>query len=284
MTAIGSLLAGLIDYAGLYPPAGLDMHTAVRNYLAYLEGEHAAALGRFIVDISRLKELREVAGDSLRDLRLSVIASGMVERDNLKRLIDDGFPIDMMEIEVGSSAGIERISQCIPSGLMTYFEVPFEDDASESLAAIRSAGARTKLRMGGVVVEAFPTSEQVAKMLRALANRRIPFKATAGLHHAIRAPYHFTYKADSLTGTMHGFINLCYAAALVYFGGEVGEAQRLLEEEDPATWKVKDEAIGGRAFHWSADQLSEVRREFLISFGSCSFEEPIHDLEALGWL
>ena len=75
MTALESLLAGIIDYAGLYPPASLDMRTAVRNYLNYGHSQHASALGRFIVDINRLTELREVAGDSTRHLRLSVLAS-----------------------------------------------------------------------------------------------------------------------------------------------------------------------------------------------------------------
>ena len=75
MSAVTALLSGLIDYAGLYPPAGLDMRSAVRNYLSYRRGRNAMALGRFIVEVNRLEELRAVAGDSLRDMPLSVIAS-----------------------------------------------------------------------------------------------------------------------------------------------------------------------------------------------------------------
>ena len=55
------LLRGLIDYAGLFPPASLDMADAVRNYAAYREGEHAWALGRFVVPAARLEEFERVA-------------------------------------------------------------------------------------------------------------------------------------------------------------------------------------------------------------------------------
>ena len=64
-TAIGTLLAGLIDYAGLYPPASLDMPSAVGNYLTYRRGPHAAALGRFVVGLDHIAALREAAGHSL---------------------------------------------------------------------------------------------------------------------------------------------------------------------------------------------------------------------------
>lgn len=284
MSAIEHLLAGLIDYAGLYPPASLDMPTAWRNYLSYAQGKHAPALGRFVVDMTRLDELRETAGDFLRSLRLSVIAGPAAEWDGLQFLLRDGFPIDMVEMKTDEPAEIERIAKCIPAGIKAYFEVPVEGHATEALAAISACGARAKLRMGGVVAEAFPSVGAIAEMLKTLAASRVSFKATAGLHHAIRSRHAFTYKSDSPSGTMHGFLNLACAAALVYFGGETDEARRLLEEEDPAVWQVTSDAVRWRGFRWSADQLGTARKNFLVSFGSCSFAEPIHDLEALGWL
>src|SRR5690348_16103133 len=99
MTAIETLLAGLIDYAGLYPPAGLGMRTAVRNYLSYQDGSHAFALGRFIVDIARADELREGAGDVLGAIPLSVIAPTEVDAQKLSALIDRGFRIESVEIK-----------------------------------------------------------------------------------------------------------------------------------------------------------------------------------------
>ena len=60
--AIDYLLAGLIDYAGLFPPASLDMRSAVGNYLDYRRGSRAGVLGRFVVSLDRLGEMRSAAG------------------------------------------------------------------------------------------------------------------------------------------------------------------------------------------------------------------------------
>lgn len=283
MTALETLLAGIIDYAGLYPPAGLDMRTALRNYLSYGRSQHASALGHFLVEINRLIELREVAGDSTRHLRLSLLASATTDWNSLAGLLHEGFTIDTIEIKTDHPSQIARIARCIPTDLTTYFEVPFDSHAPETLEAISAAGARVKLRMGGIVADAFPPTLTVANMLRALADRRIPFKATAGLHHPIRSHHPFTYAPDSPSGTMHGFLNLCCSAALLYFGGEVNQAVVLLDEQDPGAWHITPDTIAWRNVRWSTDQLRSVREKFLTGFGSCSFAEPMDDLEALGW-
>jgi len=283
MTALESLLDGIIDYAGLYPPAALDMHTALRNYLSFGRSQHASASGRFIVNINRLTELREVAGDSIRHLRLSVLASPDTDWNSLAGLLHDGFTIDTIEIKTDLPSQIAHIARCIPSDLTAHFEVPFDSPVSETLDAISAAGARVKLRMGGLVADAFPPALTVANMLKALADRRIPFKATAGLHHPIRSHHPFTYAPDSPSGTMHGFLNLACAAALLYFGGDVSQAILLLDEQNPDAWHITPDTIAWRNVRWSTDQLRSFREKFFTSFGSCSFAEPMDDLEALGW-
>jgi hypothetical protein len=82
---------------------------------------------------------------------------------------------------------------------------------------------------------------------------------------------------------MHGFVNLVGAVALIHFGGNADEAEALLDERDPCAWRLPSDGIAWRSHVWNGDHLSETRKK-LISFGSCSFEEPIRDLEALGWL
>jgi len=284
MTAIERLLAGLFDYAGLYPPASLSMRSAASNYLAYSRGEHAWGLGRFIVNLDRIEELRAVAGDSFSQMKLSVIATESTDWSSLSGLIRDGAPIETVEIKSGNAADVERVASQIPHHLATYFEVGIDDPGRAALHAIAAAGARAKIRMGGVVAEAFPASANVAVMLQVLAELRLPFKATAGLHHPIRSRHPFTYKPEGPAGLMHGFLNLVFAATLLHFGGTAGEARKTLEEEDSGAWRVSPEGVRCRAFSWSADQIREVREQFFISIGSCSFEEPIHDLESLGWL
>lgn len=284
MIALECLLAGIIDYAGLYPPASLDMPTAVSNYLNYGHSRHAPALGRFIVDINRLTEFRAAAGDSTRHLRLSLNASASTDWDSLAALFHEGFIIDTIEIKIDRPSQIARIARCIPPDLKAYFEVPFDSHFSETIEAISAAGAGVKLRMGGIVADAFPPVQTVAEMLKALADRKMPFKATAGLHHPVRSRRAITYAPDSPWGHMHGFLNLFCSAALLYFGGETGQAILLLDEQNSNAWSITPDAIAWRSFRWSTDQVHAVREQFMTSFGSCSFTEPMYDLEALGWL
>jgi len=220
----------------------------------------------------------------MRGLRLSVIALPETVSENLQRFLDDGFPIEAVEIKTDWPSAIERIGKRIPAGLTAYFEVPIVFRNSDLFAAISAAGARIKLRMGGLAAEAFPSTQVTANMLKAIADRRIPFKATAGLHHPVRSRHPLTNETDGPAGTMHGFINLACAAALLHFGGEASDAKLALNEEDPGAWQVTPAVIGWRSSRWTAEQLRTVRQQFFISFGSCSFEEPVHDLEVLGWL
>jgi len=284
MSAIESLLGGLIDYAGLYPPAALDMRAALRNYVEYGDGRHSYALGRFLMGADRLVELRELAGESTRPLRLSVIAQPDTDWDSLAGLLREDPAIESIELKVDRPSEMERIGRDLPSGVATYCEVPLGARVSEMLVAAEAIGARVKLRMGGVVADAFPTAPMVAGVIKDLADRRLPFKATAGLHHPIRSHHAFTYASDSPCGIMHGFVNLTCAAALLYFGGDVSDAILLLEEQDPGAWQVTPDGIGWRSLCWSTEELRTVRERFMTSFGSCSFTEPIHDLEVLGWL
>jgi hypothetical protein len=52
-----ALLTGLIDYAGLFPPAQLPLEEAVRNYARYSTEPESWMLGRFICPAGRLAEL-----------------------------------------------------------------------------------------------------------------------------------------------------------------------------------------------------------------------------------
>src|SRR6516165_1747759 len=136
--AIDSVLTGLIDYAGLYPPAGLDMRTAVGNYLAYKRSGLAPALGRFIVDVHRIDELRAAASGDLGDMRLSVIASTQSDMDLVSALIEAGVSIESVEFKAASTPEIERLR---PSPeLEIYIEVPIGATAPallELFAAVR---------------------------------------------------------------------------------------------------------------------------------------------------
>src|SRR5262249_3283632 len=110
---------------------------------------------------------------------------------------------------------------------------------------------------------------------------RLPFKATAGLHHPIRSPYALTYAADAPRAELHGFLNVFMAAAFAWHGQR--PIERILAETDAGTFRF-DEQARWRDWSLTVGQIQEARHEFAHSFGSCSFEEPVHDLEALGFL
>ncbi len=283
MTAIEAALSGLVDYAGLYPPASLDMRTAVHNYLRYRAGARSALLGRFIVDVARLGELREAAAGRLSSMPLSMIAPAEIVSGTLQALLRDGFAIEAVEIKCADPRAIEEISGRLPPHIERYFEIPLQPISTEVLDALASTRSRAKLRMGGIVPEAFPASKPTALLLKELAGRQLPFKATAGLHHPIRSRHRLTYEPDSSAATMHGFLNVVCAAALLHFGGTAGEALKTLDEEDSGAFQVDADAIRCRAFRWTAAQLRDARG-FFTSFGSCSFTEPVSDLETIGWL
>src|SRR4051794_24509564 len=63
LNTVEALLDGLVDYAGLFPPASQDMRAALENYAAYHRGPDRSALGRFIVPMPRLRELEAEGKD-----------------------------------------------------------------------------------------------------------------------------------------------------------------------------------------------------------------------------
>jgi len=139
-------------------------------------------------------------------------------------------------------------------------------------------GLCAKIRTGGITPEAIPHPDRVATFIHVCAMHAVPFKATAGLHHPLRCVRALTYDADSPRATMHGFINVFMAAAFPH------QAERILVEEDPHAFRFEDDAAWWRDHAVTTEHLAAVRREFAISFGSCSFEEPVAELKELGWL
>jgi hypothetical protein len=293
--ALQSLLTRLIDYAGLFPPAGLGMDAAVRNYGSYIDSEHAWMLGRFIVPAARLEEYAEAvrsAGIDASTWSLSVLATA-ADVDVIARFntgADEagagGYgSIDTLEIKAASAREMQDTAQAFGGNYQLYFETPPEKWHS-LLQATAVAKARAKIRTGGEVPRAIPEESRVLEFLRIASERRIAFKATAGLHHPLRSMERLTYKSDSPQAVMHGFLNVFCAAALLWHEPEQRqEAAWMLSERD-ADAITMDEAMTwhNSGVMLTAEQIHEARERFCIGFGSCSFTEPIEDLRKLGWL
>ncbi|MEA2725043.1 MAG: hypothetical protein QOH59_2814 [Gemmatimonadales bacterium] len=295
MSAIRALLTGSIDYAGLFPPAGLDMATAVENFARYHNEPAAWALGRFVVPASRIPEL-EVASRSLpatlaaQPWRLALLAgpdpAGDLETTAAfnRRHSQPGAPAllaDTIELKASSVSAIEEIMHRIPRTLQAYIEVPIDRDPRDLLAAVAQLGGRAKVRTGGITPDAFPTTSDLIRFVRRCVEADLPFKATAGLHHPLRAEYRLTYAPDSPNGLMFGFLNLFLATAFLRAGMGEAEATLVLEESSVEAFQIDRRSIGWKSHRLDLDELHDARRLGIVSFGSCSFTEPIEDLEAL---
>jgi hypothetical protein len=189
--------------------------------------------------------------------------------------------IDVAELKATTVDEIGHQRRDLPPTFTVYFEIPVTGDVSPLVKMIAKVGARAKIRTGGVTPEAFPPSEAVIDFMAACQREVVPFKATAGLHHAVRGEYRMTYEPESPKGMMYGFLNVFIAAALLHSGESEATALALLEESDSSAFRFEDDAIEWGGKRISVEQILASRSEFAISFGSCSFREPVDELAHL---
>jgi hypothetical protein len=296
--AVRVLLDGIVDYAGLFPPAALGMPEAVRNYAKYRGGEAGWMLGRFICAVSHFPAFQTAADPLLpRDVgalpwRIAAVGSGDHAADAAAiagmndchrwSLDECSAVVDTVETRVASLDDIARAHDAFPADLAVYLEVPHDADPLPFVEAIARTGRRAKLRTGGITAGAFPTAERVLAFIDACARQQVPFKATAGLHHALCGAYTLTYEADAARAPMFGFLNVFLAAALRATDAAPDEVRQLLLESDPSSLTFTDEAITWRGRVLHRTHLARVREQVAIAFGSCSFTEPVAEARALG--
>lgn len=293
--SVRSLLTGAIDYAGLFPPSGLPMSEAVLNYAMYRNSNYSWMLGAFVVPSVQLEEFIDNAGEFVsRDAktawRLSVLAgedlsTSIREIKEFTAKHSPGVVIDAIEVKANTISKIENTVLLLPAGTKAYFEISTGKNFPELLAKIATTGQYAKIRTGGVTPGAFPPSKDVIKFVRACLATNVPFKATAGLHHPIRCFRPLTYENNSPKGTMHGFLNLFLMTGFAREGYRASLLEDVMEEEFDEVFRVSDQSISWRnEYRLNLWQIEALRKKGIHSFGSCSFEEPIADLQKLGIL
>lgn len=307
--SIRTLMTDLIDYAGLFPPAKLEMPAAVEEYARHRRGEYEWMLGRFICPVSRLDEFAAQAAplmpgtfatsgyrehaDIQEPWMVSAIIDGPLD-DDLDRVYhfnrrhskeDHGLArIDLLEIKAPDPSFVDDALDVIPEDIFPFFEFPPPDklpgaDCRGFVAALAGNSSGAKLRMGGLTADAFPTCDYVAKFLKACVDADVPFKATAGLHHPVR---HFSHAVKS---EMHGFFNLFITAGLLE-AGKIDEARavEVLRDQEAGNFLFNNDTAGWKDQRLTVAQVAKVREAFALSYGSCSFDEPIDDLKGMGLL
>jgi len=295
--SVDALLHGLVDYAGLFPPASEDMRPALENYASYFDGPDCQALGRFIVPVSRLAELERAGSDLMHrgkravPWRLSVLvaedvraASDEMQRFNQQHAAgskNGHAVVDVVEMKATTPEQIQHQRRDLAQSFTPYFEIPLTGDVNALVGTMAGVRARAKMRTGGVTPESFPPAQSIVDFMLACQRNGVAFKATAGLHHPVRGEYRLTYDPDAAKGRMYGFLNVFFAAALLYSGDSEDTALAVLEEIDPSTFVFEDDAIQWRDKRVTADQMAAARSGFAIAFGSCSFREPVDELAVL---
>lgn len=249
--SLRTLLTRLIDYAGLFPPAALSWPEVAKNYSRYLDSPEGWMLNRLVLPAK------------LKDVELD-------PRWRVTLLVDEEPGPLPPQMETLEAKAPRRFS------LPTYCEGPL-DQVTDAFA---------KVRTGGLIPDAIPSTEAMADFLREAAARRIPFKATAGMHHAIRSEHPLTYDLESPRAVVHGFVNVFVAAAAAFSWPDMKSSAlaEILNETDPAAFRFEDDEMFWRGRGLGTIQIADARRDFAHSFGSCSFEEPVADLRELGWL
>jgi hypothetical protein len=259
-------------------------------------------LDRFVLPASRLSELVNFLTDfskerdSTQPLSLSVILSKnwAAELKQLQPFTTGSQPnqkfskpiaLSTLEIAPLPPAEIQEISSHLPVEITSFFEIPLNTELEPYLKVLQQTGAAAKLRTGGVTPEALPNSIQLCERILAFAEAKIPFKATAGLHHPLRGKHRLTYQANSASSTMHGFLNVAILSAFAHQQTLThDEGIAILEETSIAPFQFTNTEIRWRDRSLSVHEIIRSRQQFFRSFGSCSFQEPIDDLHSLNLL
>ena len=274
--SVDALLRGSVDYAGMFPPAGLSIGDAMTIYERYRGSADGWIVGTFVVAAERLTELDPAVGPV--SVVLNAPSAAAVDQV-LGRHAE--MRIAALEFRPVAPEHVAEIRAAAPDNVQAYFEIPLDPDLERRLDAVAASGALAKIRTGGLTPDAFPQAPSFYRFFRGCRDRGLTAKATAGLHHAVSGRYPLTYDAASASAPMYGFLNVCTAAALVHVGATKDDVLRALNESSSAAFQFDDEGMEWRWHRLSTNDLTSMRQTLFRSFGSCSLREPIDELRMM---
>lgn len=308
-----------IDYAGLFPPASLDLPEAIENYSKYRIEPENWMLSRFVIPASKLEELKNFQQLFYTNspFVFSVLGSKTKSTNEFKKDLDsviaitnnftesmgkDLVRIECLELKVPVLDDILFILNNISDSFRIYNqETPLEiylefflshkhnEDLKLILRHIKEFNFNNKnpkikfigykVRTGGVEAKIFPSLDKLASIILECNNYGVLLKATAGLHHPIR---HYD---QSVQTHMYGFINVIGACILTSIHKlDFETIYDILSDEEPSNFKFSEQKFSWRNYEATKEQIEFSRIKSFSSFGSCSFDDPRDDLESLGLL
>ncbi|MEU5841618.1 hypothetical protein [Rhodococcus sp. NPDC047139] len=276
--SFGPLLTGLCDDAALFPPGNAPLPVAVPAHAEHRSAAYAPLVGAFVFPVGRLDELEEYLAQHPYPGELSLSLTAPTGTDAVGPALEkvealDSVSVVALEIAVPAEQSVDELFSALGEIAVAnpevdvFVEVPRDERRAEILARLAGTPYAAKFRTGGIVAEAYPDEDELAAAITTVVTTGVPFKATAGLHHAVR-------NTDPKTGfEQHGFVNLLAAVDAVLGGADTGEVATVLADRDGG-------ALSARLRELSDDRAAEVRRRFL-SYGTCSIAEPLEDLFGL---
>lgn len=277
------LMAGAVDYAGLFPPAQLPLADALAEYRRARAGADAWMLGRFIVPAVQLSVLADAVMRDAHDGKgwtVSAIVREHMDEDAAavqafnQRSANPHVCVDTIECRPSSSHSITWLAKTFSPAFTVYVEVGVGPTAPDDLRVVARHQLRAKVRTGGLVPDAFPAPASLVAFIESARDVGVPFKATAGLHHAMRGAYPLSDAIGAQSATMHGFVNLMLATAAVGERLPITTAAALLTRTDHAALVFDDESVRWGDVELSIDAIGRMREAQCVSFGACSFREP----------
>jgi hypothetical protein len=297
--SLRTLLAGSIDYAGMFPPSALELEPALANHARYVRLPDSWMLNAFVLPVAQFEAAKRLLSQFDPAHPLSVSALGPKTENatafraalaetaeaiaSLSAHNVDLVSVNQLEMFLPGDAdlGLLNEARSIVGDLPAFWEAP-PDRAEKTIALLAEHNSNAdyptfgyKMRTGGVTADAFPTSAQIAPALVTPTTHQVPIKFTAGLHHPLRQ-----FRAEVQT-KMHGFLNVLGAAVLAAeHRWNASQATEMLEDEDALSFQFDDESFAWRDWKIDISRLKD-RRRCVTTFGSCSFDEPREDLRAL---
>jgi hypothetical protein len=267
---------GLVDDAAIFPPGDLPLPEAVAAHVARREEWYADLVGPLIVkdvDVPKVGAPLAVSVVLTSGAGAVVGAATICGKSptvlaGLEVALADPDDLPGNARRVAAAVDAARSAGVLDDEVPVYVELPQAAATNAWLAGadvVAESGFRLKFRTGGLSADAFPPASAVAQWIDAALDRETPFKCTAGLHNAVR------HTADDTGFEHHGFLNVLVATRLLFDGTPVSDAIHTLEERDPGPLVAQAVAL----------DLAGARRWF-TSYGSCSVDEPLADLIALG--
>jgi hypothetical protein len=295
-----ALFGALIDYAGMFPPASLDLRGAVAEFRAIRGGRTGWIAGRFLCPASQLEDLAEVLTRTMEPgeapWEVSVIFDGdpgadAASANAFDEELDPAATVVITEIKIPPDAGPEAVAALFTAGSLgkmrvtAFLEVPITEhwereigyrvvDIDDARREAHLTGG-AKLRCGGATAPDVPSPEQVTRFLVACRERNLPYKFTAGLHHPIR------HHDDELGAMRHGFLNLLTASVIALDNASEPEILAAIDETDPDAFSVTAGGMRWRDRRVGTKAVIAARSMAMVGFGSCDFDEPVAALDTM---